>query len=101
MVKEGHKVVVAGLCHWGYGEDDYYNDEGVEVYRYRYTLAGPWLQKQDKISARLAYKVLDVSGLFHLDIKNTLKKYKGFLEGLIVKYNIGLVEMPDYKDYMR
>lgn len=101
MVCQGHKVVVAGFYDWGYGEKDYFVDEGVEVHRFRRRLDSSLLKKQDMLPVRAMYKLLKVSGIFHIDIEKSLERYKEFLEKLIKQYAIDVIEMPDYNDYMR
>jgi len=101
MVKQGHKVVVAGFAYWGYSGKDYFEDNGVVVYRFRRVLSSKILQKQDKLFVRGIYHLFDSTGIFHQDIKSSLVKYKYFLEDIISRYKIDLVEMPDYNDYMR
>ncbi len=101
MVKQGHNVVVAGIYYWGYGGEDHFEDNGVEVYRFRYTLSSKWFHNHNSLRVRGSYKVLHRLGLLQWDIKRSLDKYRKFLEQLIVKYGIDIVEMPDYCDYMR
>ncbi|RYE23169.1 MAG: glycosyltransferase family 1 protein [Sphingobacteriales bacterium] len=101
MVKQGHKVTVAGIYYWGYGGEDHFTDEGVQVYRFRYKLASKWFHNYDSLRVRGSYKVLDKLGLLQWDIKRSLAKYRKFLEHLIAEYKIDIAEMPDYSDYMR
>jgi glycosyltransferase involved in cell wall biosynthesis len=101
MVRQGYKVVVAGFYDWGYGGEDRFEDEGVQVYRFRRGLDSSFFQKQDSLYVRAMYKLLKISGIFQHDVKQSLERYRVFLEGLIQQYNIEVVEMPDYNDYMR
>lgn len=101
MAKQGHKVVVAGIYYWGYGGADHFNDNGVEVYRFRYTLASKWFYNYDSLRVRGSYKVLDKLGVLQWDVKRSLAKYRKFLEELIDKHDIDIIEMADYSDYMR
>jgi len=101
MVKTGHKVVVAGLYPLGYGGDDLFTDHGVKVYRYRLGLDVDWLEKQDSLTVRATRKLLHISGALERDIKKSLKIYGERLEQLIADYQIDIVEMPDYNDYMK
>jgi Glycosyltransferase len=101
MVLQGHKVVVAGFYDWGYGGEDSFDDEGVQVYRFRRGLNSSFFGKQDSLPVRAMYKLLKVSGVFQRDVKRSLQRYKPFLEGLIQEYSIDIVEMPDYNDYIR
>jgi glycosyltransferase involved in cell wall biosynthesis len=99
-VRQGHKVIVAGLYDWGYGQEARFHDEGVLVYRFRFGLAGKWLEKKDSIKVRLAYRILRTTGLLQADITKSLKRYSRNLEALISEYQIDLVEMPDFQEYM-
>lgn len=101
MAKKGHNVIVAGFYDWGYGGDDEFDDEGVHVYRFRRGLAGKFFENTDSLIVRAAYKMGTLTGLLERDIKASLKKYHIFLEALIVKYKIDIVEMADYNDYVR
>lgn len=101
MVARGHRVVVAGFYDWGYGGDDNFDDEGVQVYRFRRGLDAPFFSKQDSLPVRAMYKLLKLTGVFQLDVKRSLERYRKFLEKLIQQYSIEVVEMPDYNDYMR
>lgn len=97
----GHNVYVAGLCDWGYGGEDRFMDGKVEVFRYRMQLSTPWFADKTKLSVRGSYKFLKVTGVLYQDVKVTLKKYQKFLDELVEKYKIDIVERPDFNDYMR
>lgn len=101
MVAMGHNVVVAGLYDWGYGGEDYFDDNGVKVYRYRMNLASEWFKKQDSIRVRATYKLMKLSRVLQVDIKKSLSKYKDNIEALISEHDIDVIEMPDYHDYRR
>ncbi len=100
MVKKGHNVVVAGVYHWGYGGEDSFVDEGVKVFRFRMKLASKQFANTGFIT-RATTRVLKEAGILQWDIRSTFKKYGHFLESLIKKFAIDIVEMPDYNDYMR
>ncbi len=101
LVQQGHNVVVAGFYDWGYGGDDEFDDNGVKVYRFRRVLASGMFARQDKLLIRGIYKLLRRSGVFQWDIKHSLGRYKDFLEALITRHSIDIIEMPDYNDYIR
>lgn len=101
MVKQGHKVIVAGFYDWGYGGEDEFVDEGVKVYRFRRQLAARFFEKPFSLPVRAVNKVLKMSGVFEMDIKKSLVKYRLFIEALIKEHGIDIIEMPDYTDYMR
>lgn len=101
LVKQGHHVVVAGFYDWGYGGDDEFDDNGVKVYRFRRVLASAMFARQDKLLIMGMYKLLRLSGLFQWDIKRSLERYKDFIETLIARHSVDIIEMPDYNDYIR
>lgn len=100
-VRKGHTVVVAGFYDWGYGGEDEFIDKGVKVYRFRRGLSSSIFKDQQSLFVRVAYKFFILSGIFQKDIEQSMKKYEVFLNELIRKYNIDIVEMPDYNDYIR
>lgn len=100
MVKKGHVVVVAGFYDWGYGGEDHFKDDGVMVYRYR-KLFDKAFGFRTTYLQRALFKASDLAGILHYTNAIGLKGYKSFLESLIAKYNIDLIEMPDYNDYVR
>ncbi len=101
MVLKGHRVVVAGFYDWGYGGADEFEDEGVTIYRFRRFFASGFLEKQESLPVRIMHGIMKRTGLFDRDIRKSLVRYGVFLEQLIKKHNIDIVEMPDYNDYMR
>ncbi len=44
---------------------------------------------------------MTITGVFQRDIISSLKRYHVFLEEIIKRYDIDIVEMPDYQDYIR
>ena len=100
MVVQGHNVFVAGFYDWGYGGEDEYTDEGVKVFRFRRRLHSNLFSKRDSLWVRVAYRLLKDTGFFQRDISRSLSDYGIFLETLIKKNKIELVEMPDFCDYM-
>lgn len=97
-VQLGHNVVVAGFYPRGYGEADYFLDEGVEVYRFRYGLPG--LIAQERFWVKVAYKLLRYSGVMQLSVSSGLKRYGLQLRQLIMQHQIDICEMPDFQSYM-
>jgi len=100
MVRQGHNVVVAGFYEWGYGQKNEFDDMGVKVYRFRRGLDTRLLANKEALRVRAAYKSMFLSGIFQKDISSSIKRYHIFLETLIKKHNVELVEMPDFNDYM-
>lgn len=101
MVKQGHKVVVAGLYSPGYGGNDKFDDEGVNVYRFRRMFDIKRVTNQQSLIFKAANRVLKDVGLMEWDIKRSLRLYQQRLENIIIQYKIDIVEMPDYNDYVR
>ena len=101
FVAKGHNVVVAGFYYWGYGGDDEFDDEGVKVFRFRPGLSSSFFHKDETTLVRAVNKALKSTGVFEKDIRRSLKRYKQFVDDLIAKYEIDVIEMPDYHDYMR
>lgn len=101
MARKGYNVIVAGFYHWGYGGADEFEDNGVKVYRFRQNLASSFFTSEDSISVRAVIRVLHKVGILEWDVKNSLKKYGRFLNELIQRFAIDIVEMPDYNDYIR
>lgn len=100
MAKRGHNVVVAGFYDWGYKQADEEIDMGVKVYRFRRKLASGFFSKKDSIRVRAAYRMLNMAGIFGSDIRSSIKKYHTFLEDLISRHRIDIVEMPDFNEYV-
>ncbi|MES2112342.1 MAG: glycosyltransferase family 4 protein [Bacteroidota bacterium] len=101
MVKMGHAVVVAGLYGPGYGGADEFVDEGVVVYRFRRGFDLKFLGNEASLSSRIGMRLLKDSRLLEQDIKKGLGAYKIKLEEIIHRYQIDIVEMPDYNDFIR
>lgn len=100
MVKMGHRVVVAGFYSPGYGGSDEFDDEGVKVYRYRWGM-DKLLANEHNLSIRILKRFLKISGFLDRDIRNGLSVYSKRLEELITLYQVDIIEMPDYNDYIR
>ena len=101
MVKLGHNVIVAGLCGPGYGGANEFNDEGVTVYRFRRGFNFKFLSNEASLRSRIGIRLLKDLGLMERDIKKSLAIYKEKLEQLIIEYQIDIIEIPDYNDYIR
>ena len=101
MVKLGHKVVVAGLYSPGYGGEDEFEDHGVKVYRFRRGLNNNWLRDEQSLRVKVSNKMLKLTGLMESNIKRSLAAYHRQIEKLIADYDIDIVEMSDFNDYIR
>ncbi len=101
MVKQGHNVIVAGFYDLGYGGEDEFDDEGVKVYRFRRGLASGFFENAHSLPVKVVNKLFTLTGIFQWDIRKSLERYKKFVEQLIERYNIEIIENPDYIDYVR
>lgn len=101
LARQGHNVIVAGFYDWGYGGEDEFEDNGVKVYRFRRKLSSGAFTRQDWLPVRAMYKLLHQTRIFQWDINHSLRKYGKFIEALVVKHDIEIIEMPDYNDYIR
>lgn len=101
MAAQGHKVIVAGFYHRGYGGADEFEDNGVKVFRFRQKTASDFFSRYESLIVRAATRALTVSRVFQWDIALSLKQYGKFLNKLIHEYAIDIAEIPDYHDYMR
>lgn len=101
MAKLGHTVVVAGFYSPGYGGSERFDDQGVQVYRFFRKIDTHRLERSRNIPVRALNWFLKRSGIIQADIKRNLKLYQQQLNQLIAKYQIDIIEMPDYHDYMR
>lgn len=99
LVAQGHSVVVAGFYDQLYGGQDFFSDNGVLVYRFRRSLKIPF--KRFVPGYKIINKLFSFSGIWDIDIQRSLKKYHSFLESLIRKYKIDIIERPDFNDYAR
>src|SRR5476651_1059807 len=76
LVKQGHKVIVAGLYSLGYGGENKYEDEGVKIYRFRMGLDSKWFDDHQSMMVRISKRILRDTGIMEWDIKRSLVNYK-------------------------
>lgn len=96
LVKQGHHVVVAGLYSFQYGQADYENDHGVEVFRLRHGIKLPV-----KTESRI-YNLIDkLPGKIkqHLNGKKAYLRFLGFINDLLVNEKIDIIEIADYNNF--
>lgn len=96
LVRQGHNVFVAGLYAHRYGEADYEEDHGVKVYRLRYGIKLP--VKQESRWYNIPEKFPAFVQQF-LNGKKAFKKYIRFVEDLIEKEKIDIIEIQDWNSY--
>ena len=101
LVRQGHKIWVAGLYDYGYGGADYESDQGVEVYRLR--------KKSERLGISMHYnfwdkalrKALFFSGQIDREVVEGLQRMRIFIKSLVAENNIELVEIPDHQHFTR
>lgn len=101
MARLGHSVVVAGLYSPGFGGQDFFTDQGVKVYRFRWRFDSKYFTSRGSVLFRVIQRLLKYTGLMEQDIKKSLARYHNELERIISEHKIDIVEMPDYNDYVR
>lgn len=101
MAGKGHNVIVAGFYQPGYGGSDEFVDQGVKVFRFRRMLTSSIFGTNDALTARVISRVVTKLGISSIDVKASLKRYGRFLNELIERFAIDIVEMPDYNDFIR
>jgi len=99
LAASGHSVIVAGFYDDSYGGADHFIDKGVQVYRFKRKNKIPFAKFE--MIGKAINKFCTISGIWDLEIKRSLSKYHVFLEGLIQRYKIEIVERPDFNDYIR
>lgn len=96
LARQGHKVFVAGLYSYSYGGENYEVDEGVKIWRLRYgwkLFVGP-----DNILHKVFNKIPDFIKR-HLNGERAFKKFIDFLNQLIEKEKIEVIEIPDWNTF--
>ena len=101
LVRQGHKIWVVGLYDYGYGGPDYEQDEGVEVYRLRKGGEGWGTTLRYTLYDKVVRKIFLLTGKLDRDTQIGLRNLQEFINTLIVRHNIQLVEIPDYQHYTR
>jgi glycogen synthase len=98
LVRQNHSVYVIGLYSYRYGEKDYENDKGVEVYRLRYGL------NLSVIGKNRIYNLYEKMPSFIRKRLNGEKAYYTFLNFVrdFIKNNkIDIIEVPDFSTYSK
>jgi glycosyltransferase involved in cell wall biosynthesis len=100
LAAKGHRVLVAGLYQPGYGGADYEEIDGIQVWRKRIGIDGPFMQSGSIISKPLGL-LLRLSGLARRSTKMGLSSFLDFLGGLVAKYHVDIIEWPDFNEWFR
>jgi glycosyltransferase involved in cell wall biosynthesis len=96
LVKQGHRVIVAGLYRYRYGGKDFEIDQGVEVWRKRFGL-NLNLHENHRL-----YNLLEKSPASirrNLNGKKAFKKFISFIENVIEKEGVEVIEIPDWNNF--
>ncbi len=101
LVRQGHKIWVVGLYDYGYGGADYEQDEGVEVYRLRKRGESWGTTLRYTLYDKIVRKLFLLTGKLDRETQRGLQRLQVFMDTLIVRHNIQLVEIPDYQHYTR
>jgi glycosyltransferase involved in cell wall biosynthesis len=99
LVKQGHQIFVAGLYIPGFGQSDYFEDEGVKVWRKRLSVDTGLIKNNYSFRDKFILKILDKSGLRNYSTGKAFKKFNQFILALIEQYKIDIVEWPDFNEY--
>ncbi len=96
LVKQGHRVIVAGLYRYRYGGKDFEIDQGVEVWRKRFGL-NLNLHENHRL-----YNLLEKSPASirrNLNGKKAFKKFISFIVNVIDKEGVEVIEIPDWNNF--
>jgi glycosyltransferase involved in cell wall biosynthesis len=101
MVASGHTVLVAGLYLPGYGEMDYEEDQGVRVWRKRLQLDIGIIKNDYSALDTLVLKSMSALGILQKDLAKSIGKFNRFINDLIQKVNIDIIEWPDFNAWFQ
>lgn len=96
LVRQGHEVFVAGLYAYRYGQKNMEIDQGVKVWRLRYSipLPVPSRSKLYTVLERLPHVLQR-----NLNGKRAFAKFLHFLETLIDSEKIDVIEIADFNNF--
>jgi glycogen synthase len=100
MQRQGHNVYVAGLYPQGYGQADYEEDNGVKLWRLRYKTDIGLLKNDFSITDNIWRRLLRYSSLLHWDTQSATRRLFRFIADLIKKYQIDIIEIPDWNTFL-
>lgn len=96
LVRQGHKVFVAGLYAHSYGQKDYEEDQGVKVWRFRY---GINLHLPHGHILHKAFNRIPQSIKQHLNGQKAFHVFTEFIHSLIDNQQIDIIEAPDWNTF--
>lgn len=91
LVAQGHHVCVAGLYKMDFGAEDYEVDKGVRIWRLRYQKNWPGTDFSSKIHRNLPLFIQKKTANY-----KALQHFADFVQQLIEKEKIDIIEMPDW-----
>lgn len=100
LVKQGHNVYVTGLYPLGYGQPDFEQDNGVKIWRLRYKADVGLVKGSYSFSDKLYLKFYKYTGLLHFDNLASTKYLFNFIRNIIQQYDIDIIEMPDWNNFL-
>jgi glycosyltransferase involved in cell wall biosynthesis len=98
MIKNGHRVFVAGLYMPGYGQKDYEETGGIMVWRRRLNIDIGIIGNNYSAFHLIGMYFLRSSGILSRSLKNAVAQFISFLHKLIINYKIDIIEWPDFNE---
>jgi len=99
LVEQGHRIFVAGLYAPGYGQADYEEKDGIQIWRKRFSIDFGIIGNNYSFLDTAILKALSLSGILRSDVIKTLYSFNEFLINTIQKFEIDIVEWPDFNEY--
>ncbi len=99
MVEGRHTIFIAGLYPPGYGQPDYEEDNGIKIWRKRLSVDFGLLGNSYSILDAAILKFLSATGIMRTDVLNSLLSFNNFLTFIIQKFDIDIIEWPDFNEY--
>lgn len=94
--RQGHRVIIAGLYPYNYGQKDYEEDAGIKIYRKRFG----WKLGLG-MDSKLQYAINHLPDVMRRIIyqPEAFQRFLSFLQELIVKEKIDIIEAPDFSNF--
>lgn len=100
LAAQGHQVYVVGLYPHGYGGADYEEDQGVKVFRLRYTTDWGLIRNNFSFTDNLLYRFLRFTGLLNWDARRSSQSLFAKIQALVKEYAIDIIEIPDWNTFL-
>lgn len=101
MVRQGHRVWIAGLYDYGYGGKDYEVDEGVAVYRLRKKSEWMGISMRYTFYDKVLRKLLALTGRLEKETAEGMKRLQQLVQELTAQHQLQIAEVPDHQHYTR